>query len=90
MVCGAHEHGTHVIGLKVHHNGHYSPAAIKEFPGLGVIKAIDANYAVTHLQGLSDLLKLEVGFHIPELAQQDFAYFTWFKRYAHQIILLFL
>ena len=67
MVRGTHKDGAHVIGLKVHHHGHDSAAAVQELPGLGVVKAIDAYYAVAHLQGLSNLLKLEVVFHIPEL-----------------------
>ena len=65
MVCGAHENGTHVVGLKVHDNGHHTAATVQEFPGFGVVKAINPHNSVAHLKGLPDLLELKVGFHVP-------------------------
>ena len=79
----AHEHRAHIVGLQVHDHRHDTVAAVQQFAGLGMVQAIDAHHAVTHLQGFADFLKLEVVFHIPELSEQDVAHFAGSERDCH-------
>ncbi len=83
LVRGAHQNGSHIVCLQVHHHGHNAVPAIQQFAGLGMVQAIDADHTVTHLQGFADLLKLEIVFHIFELPEQDIAHFTGFKTTSH-------
>ena len=79
VVCRPHQDGAHIVGFQVHHHGHQSTAAVQQFAGLGMVQAIDAHHAVTHLQGLADLLETEIVFHVFELPEQDIADFAGFQ-----------
>ena len=79
-----HQHCTHIVRLEVHHD-RTDAAAVQQFARFGLVKAVNADHAVADLQHLADLLKLEIVFHLAELAQQYLGDFTGFDRICHKL-----
>ena len=59
------------IDFKVEHHAHGAVLEFNQFVRLHLVEAIDVRHAVTHLQHLANLLKLNLVAHVLELHLQD-------------------
>ena len=70
----AQKDSTDIVLLKVHHHRLDIIVKLQKLACLGIQKSLDPDYSVTHLQHLTDLLKLKVGIYLPELTEQHIRY----------------
>ena len=74
LVGRAQKDSTDIVLLKVHHHRLDIIVKLQQLTCLGIQKSLDPDYSVTHLQHLTDLLKLKVGIYLPELTEQHIRY----------------
>ena len=76
LIGRSQQHCSDIILLKVHDNGLDSILELQEFAGLGLLKSMNPDHAVTHLQDRADLLETRIGIDVLQLCQQHFRYFA--------------
>ena len=76
LIGRSQQHCSDIIFLKIHDYSLDAILELQEFAGLRLLKSMNPDHAVTHLQDCTDLLETRIGIDTLQLCQQHFRYFT--------------